>query len=196
MPVRRIRRVSDLDWDRYKNIINDFIDNDAGRQPFLWLRKVNQPSAYGEDGSIIYTPIQLEGLFLYNYIKSWPTNSNSTTGELDLGNQVLYISARLLKNNDYLDEYGYWDYNWSEDRFIVNGRVFKPAGDTQVAQAKDIPLLFYVILKREDPSEVEKILDTYAGDNAYVSTLDGKYLVDAHGKKVRDFMGLPIKIKP
>lgn len=193
MPVR-IRRVSDADWNQYQNIINDFIDNDAGRQPFLWLRKIDQPLAYGEDSGIVYEPVQLEGLFLYNYIKTWPINTQSLTGEFDIGNIVLYISGRLLGNNGFLDEYNYWDFNWSEDRFILNGKVYKPGGDTQVAQAKDIPLLYFVTMKREDVTESENILNSYATPTSRVVTQAGTYILDSSGKQLKDMRGLPLKI--
>lgn len=190
----RIRRVSDVDWTQYKNIINDFIDNDSGRQPFLWLRKIEQPLAYGEDSGVVYEPVQLEGLFLYNYIKTWPINPQSLTGELDISNMVLYISARLLSENGFLDDFGYWDYNWSEDRFIVNGKVYKPGGDTQVAQAKDEALLFFVTMKREDPQETENILNSYASPTSRVVTTQGTYTIDSSGKQLRDMRGLPLFI--
>lgn len=194
MPRRRISRVTEVDWTKYKNIINDFIDIDAGKQPFLWLRKINQPLAYGEDMGSVYTPIQLDGLFNYNYIKSWPTAKESVTGELDMGNTVLYISANLLRINRFLDKYGYWDYNWSEDRFILNGKVYKPGGDTQVAQAKEEALLFFVILQREDPEETNRILQSYASQ-IQVVTNDGIWLVDSEGNTVESICKLPIKVE-
>lgn len=191
---RRISRIADIDWTRYKNIINDFIDIDAGKQPFLWLRKIEQPLAYGEDVGTVYIPIQLDGLFNYNYIKSWPTAKESLTGELDMGNTVLYISANLLRINRFLNEYGYWDFNWSEDRFILNGKVYKPGGDTQVAQAKEEALLFFVILQREDPEETMKILQSYAGQSQVV-TNEGIWLVDSNGSTIESICKLPIKVE-
>ena len=43
----------------------------------------------------------------------------------------------------------YWDLNWQEDRFVINGLTYRPSGDTQLAQAKDEALVFMVILKRD-----------------------------------------------
>lgn len=39
MARRKSIYVSDKDWDQYKQIINDFIDIDSGKQPFLYLQK-------------------------------------------------------------------------------------------------------------------------------------------------------------
>lgn len=159
----KVSRVPTKEWDKYKSIINDFIDEDAGKQPFVWLRKINQPLAYGEDGGIRYLPVILEGLFQYNYIRTWPANKSTLSGELEGENMVLYISARILRENGYVNEFGYPDLNWSEDRFLLNGKIYKPDGDTQVAQAKDEALLFFIILKREEPQEATQILNSQTG---------------------------------
>ena len=155
--------IKDRTWAKYKDIINKFVDTDAGKQKFLWLRKIDQPSAFAEDSSPVYVPITLEGLFHYNYIKSWANNRlrDTVSGELQYDDQVLYITANQLKDLGYLTPAGYWDFNWAEDRFIVNGKVLQPGGDTQVAQAKDEALLFFVVLQRMSPEETEKLLKAY-----------------------------------
>lgn len=160
----RKSRVSQVDWDKYKQIIEDFIDEDAGKQPFLWLKKINLMSSYGEDSSPGYIPITLQGLFHYNYVKTWPSARASTSGELENGNLVLYISARAIEEAGYMDQMGYWDFNQAEDRFILNGKVYKPGGDTQVAQAKDKALLFFIILQREDLEESERLVKQFEMD--------------------------------
>lgn len=189
--------VKDKSWERYKKIVNKFIDNDSGRQPFIWLHKVNQPSAYSEDGNVSYIPTVLEGLFQYNYIKTWVSNQqrNSISGELDNGDQVLYISANLLKKGNLLNNYGYWDFNWAEDRFIINGKVYQPGGDTQVAQAKDVPLLFFVILQRISPEEQEKLLQGYSGPELKIVNSRGIFLRDVKGKFIRDLLNQPISVE-
>lgn len=161
--------VPDKAWKRYKKIVNEFIDTDAGKQKFIWLRKVEQLSSFGEDSSPTYVPVTLEGLFHYNYVKTWANNRlrDTISGELQSDDQVLYISKNQLKELGYLNSYGYWDFNWAEDRFIVNGKVLQPGGDTQVAQAKDEALLFFVVLQRMSPEETDRILQEYyvSGDN-------------------------------
>ena len=193
--MKKAKRVSDANWGRYKRIINDFIEVDSGKQPFLWLKKINQPLAFGEDSGIRYTPYQLDGLFQYNYIKTWPNNPNTITGELDYSNVVLYISARLLRLNDLVNQYGYWDFNWAEDRYILNGKVYRPCGDTQVAQAKDEALLLFIILEREDPEESEKILNTHVAGLAKVVKDDGIWLLDSEGKMVKNFCNVPLQVQ-
>lgn len=171
--MAKVKRVSQVDWKRYTKIVNDFIDQDSGKQPFLWLRKFNQIMAWGEDVGISYEPIALEGLFHYNYIKTWGGQGVTVSGELDATDVVLYISKRLLDENGFITKLGYWDFNWAEDRFILNGRVYKPFGDTQVAQAHDDPMLFFVILKRVNKEETDEILNTYIAEDTPVVQPDG-----------------------
>jgi len=148
--------ISDKSWDRYKNIISQFIDNDIGKQPITWKRAITQPLEYGEDSQEPYYPdITLEVLVGYNYMRQWPLSRPTTTGELDNQNCVIWVSASKLKELGYLNSHDYWDMDPSLDRFIISGKLYKTSGDTQVAQAKDKSLLFMVILKREEDKEID-----------------------------------------
>ena len=141
--------ISDADWESYKNTIKSFLDVDAGRQQIHWLKHINQLNPYGEDIGDKYFDIELEGLCFYNSFRNWPINKATSSGELDEENLTIYISKDQIESKGYLSEDGYWKFNWSEDRFIINGIGYKPSGDTQVAQAKDEALIFLVILKRD-----------------------------------------------
>lgn len=157
-------------WDKYSKIINDFVEKDAGLQPFLWLRTIsgNQryslPHEHGEDASFQYTPIKMRGLFHYNYVKTWPYNYDTTAGTLDNTNMVLYITKNLLEEGGYLDKYGRWDFDNMSDRFILSGQVYKPAGDTSVAQANDNSLMMFVVLQMDDLEAGKKLLDIYSSN--------------------------------
>ena len=41
--------VKNRSWDRYKKIITDFLDWDAGRQSITWAKHVNQLLSHAED---------------------------------------------------------------------------------------------------------------------------------------------------
>lgn len=179
-------RIPDNVWNLYKAIVNDFLDTDAGKQSFLWLKHINQLSLFGEDNNTKYIPVRLEGLFQYNFIKTWPANHHTLSGELEGENMVLYISARYLESNGYLDKYGYFNFNWSEDRFVLNGKVYKPDGDTQVAQAKDEALLFFIILKREEPEESSLILNSNIEYVEIASKTGNKSVVNTYTGLLKD----------
>lgn len=114
--------------------------------------------SHGEDTIPTYRRVEIEALCSYNAFRTWPLNTSSVSGETDDENCSLLVSMDYIKNLDggrYLKTIGdsevdtYWDLNWQEDRFIVNGLTYRPSGDTQLAQAKDEVLVFMVILKRD-----------------------------------------------
>ena len=141
--------LSNKAWNKYKKIIKDFIDKDAGRQVVTWMRHIDQIGAFGEDVGDQYLPVQLEALCYYNVFRNWPINKPTISGELDEENLTIYVTKRQIETLGYINSEGYWQLNWSEDRFVINGITYKPSGDTQVAQAKDEALCFIVILKRD-----------------------------------------------
>lgn len=141
-------------WDRYKGIINNFLDVDAGRQKLIWAKAVDQLLTHGEDSTPKYFKKEIEALCYYNAFRNWPINRNTVTGELDDENLSIMVSGRYLGEKGYLNDKGYWEFDWTMDRFEINGIVYRPTGDTQVAQAKDEALIFLVILKRDRDSKL------------------------------------------
>lgn len=155
-------------WEKYTKTIHDFVDQDAGLQEFLWLRvKIGNtryvlPQPHGEDTVHDFDPIKLKGLFHYNYIRTWPYNLYTPTGGLDNTHMVLYITKNQLTERGYIDKYGRWDFDNISDRFILKGQVYKPAGDTPVAQASDDNLMFFIVLQIEDTEESKKLIEEYS----------------------------------
>lgn len=150
--------VSNRSWDRYKKHIKQFLNQDAGRQSVIWCKHLDQLLSHGEDTIPTYRRVDIEVLVSYNAFRNWPLNSTSVSGESDDENCSLLVSMDYLKNFEggkYLKSIDgteantYWDLNWQEDRFVINGLTYRPSGDTQLAQAKDEALVFMVILKRD-----------------------------------------------
>lgn len=146
--------LSNKSWDRYKNIINDFMDHDAARQIVIWAKCVEQLLTHGEDSVQKYFRKPIEALCYYNAFRNWPLNRATTTGELDEENLSIMISGKYLREHGFMNENNYWDFNWAMDRFEINGIVYRPTGDTQVAQAKDEALVFMIVLKRDRDSKL------------------------------------------
>jgi hypothetical protein len=141
--------ISDKAWARYKKIITDFLDVDAGRQKIVWAKHIDQLLSHGEDIAPQFTYLVIEALCYYNAFRNWPINQSTTSGELDEENLSILISKKQIEKLGYLTKDGYMDFNWAEDRFQINGQIYRASGDTQVAQAKDEALVFLIILKRD-----------------------------------------------
>lgn len=144
---KRSRYVRNADWDRYKHVVQKFLEDDSGRQTIGWCRNIDQMLYMGEDKSPKYTLVLIEALCYYNAFRNWPINKATVSGELDDENLVILIPKSSIL--DYLGPNGYLKFNWSEDRFLINGIPYKPDGDTDVAQAKDEAIVFQIILKRD-----------------------------------------------
>lgn len=161
--------VSNKSWDRYKKHIKRFLDQDAGRQTIIWAKNVNQLLTHGEDMIPYYEKVEIEALCYYNAFRNWPINFASVSGETDEENLSIMISRDYLEgleggrfwkkivSDSGVPTDGYWDFNWVEDRFQINGITYRPTGDTQVAQAKDEALIFLIILKRDRDTELRFI---------------------------------------
>ena len=131
------------------------MDVDAGRQTIVWAKSVNQLLTHGEDYIPKYYRIDIEALCYYNAFRNWPINRPTIAGELDAENLSILVTTDYIRELGFLNKEGYWDFNWSMDRFVINGIVYKPTGDTQVAQAKDKALVFMIILKRDHDTKLE-----------------------------------------
>ena len=163
-------KVSNKAWSKYKRIVQNFLDQDSGRQKIIWASHIDQTLSYGEDSLPQYVFNVIEALCYYNAFRNWPINKSSVSGEQDEENLSIMISKQYLADRGYLDSNGYFDFNWAEDRFIINGISYRPTGDTNVSQAKDEAIVFLIILKRDRDSFFEedwqKILDESENEQA------------------------------
>lgn len=147
-------KIPDSAWNKYKAIVQNFLDQDSGLQEIIWARHIDQMLSHGEDVYPQYTNITIKALCYYNAFRNWPINKSTVSGELDDENLSIMISRQYLETKGYLNNKGYFDFNWVEDRFIINGLTYRPTGDTQISQAKDQAIVFLIILKRDRDSIV------------------------------------------
>lgn len=57
----------------------------------------------------------------------------------------------------YVNEEGYWKFKWCEDRFVMNGIVYKGCGDSEVCEGKDEGLVLLVMVKRDRDSKMKLV---------------------------------------
>ena len=147
--------IPDSVWDKFDRVINNFVNNDVGKQKIIWANKLNVISNYGEDSGAKYIYRELEVLCNYNAFRNWPMNKETLSGESDQENLCIILTKNYLEKLGHINENGYFDFNWSEDRFILHGIVYKPSGDTEIAQSRGTNLLFQIILKRDMDSTID-----------------------------------------
>lgn len=141
--------ISDGDWNRYNDIINNFINEDAGKQLITWRRYAGNLASFGEDAGLSYVEDTLEVLAGYNNFRTWPILKEGIPGADDPQNIIIWVSKKYLEDRGLLNSDGYFNYDAGYDRFVINGITYKSGGDTQVSQNKTYPLLFMIILKRD-----------------------------------------------
>lgn len=137
------------DWDSHVNAINEW-QEDSFQEPVIFRRNIVKISQNGEDNNVRYKDIEILGLVQYNYFRSWPVSQPTDTGEIDKESCMLYLNVEYLRRNGLTNEFNQFLFDPAEDRFIISGVNYKPAGESQVAQAHDKTILFYIILKREE----------------------------------------------
>ena len=141
--------MTEADWNMHKNAINTWHE-DAFQQEITWLRNIVNRDHNGEDGNFRQESVVLKGLVSYNFFRSWPIDQQTDTGEIDKQSCMLILNLKWLGDNGYLNGENQLDFNQGDDRFIIDGIKHAPSGDSQIAQAKTDPLLFFIILKREE----------------------------------------------
>lgn len=138
------------DWADFKSLFNNDVKDTFFNQPIIWRRQKTNVDRYGEDNSIGLTEdIILQCLINYNYLRSWPITKFTEQGETDEQSmQVLFLKDYLDKLG-YLNSHNYFTYKPDFDRFILDGLICKPVGDSSVSQIPNGSLIVEVILVRQ-----------------------------------------------
>lgn len=145
--------LTDKDWLEYVEVINEFAQ-DASQESIIWHRSKGGLDRFQEDNKTErYDTIELKGLILYNVFRTWPIDRDSESGMLDNQNCMVFLTNKVLEDLGYLNTAGYFDFKHDTDWFEIAGIRYRPAGDTQAAQAKPLveqkyPLMTCVILTR------------------------------------------------
>ena len=138
-------------WQVYKNLINK-VHDDFNQDTITWKRFIRGKQRYGEDdiSHDNYTDINLLCLIAYNVFRTWPMTAKSVAGDLDKESIVVILNKKYLEDLGYLNTNSFFDMDPGKDKFIHHGLEYRASGETQVSQAKDEPLLFYIILSRQE----------------------------------------------
>lgn len=135
------------DWADYKSLIGQDAFDSFGQKTIVWRKQTSNVDRYGEDnigGSTVDIPLMC--LVNYNYMRSWPITLETESGEnYEQSIQVLF-SKKYLLSLGYLNSSGVLDYQPDYDRFILDGLIRKPVGDSSVSQAHDEDVMFEVIM--------------------------------------------------
>lgn len=138
------------DWADYKSLIGQDAFDTFGQKIIIWRKQTSNIDRYGEDniaGS--HVDIPLTCLVNYNYMRSWPITTLTESGETNQQSIQVLFSKKYLLSLGYLNADGIFDYQPDYDRFILDGLIRKPVGDSSVSQSHDEDTMFEVIMAEQ-----------------------------------------------
>jgi hypothetical protein len=140
--------IGDKDWADYNQLIGTDAFDSFAEATIIWRRKVDPSiNRYGEDININSTiDIPLRCIVNYNYMRSWPITNQTESGETNEQSIQVLFSKTHLKSLGYLNGDGLFIYQPDYDRFLLDGTIRKPVGDSSVSQARDGSIMFEVIM--------------------------------------------------
>jgi hypothetical protein len=145
-----MKLITDEQWGNFRKTMKDAHDT-FHQKPMLWKRLISDLDRYGEDyNEDNFDTVELLVLCNYNYMRSWPATMATDAGKLDRESVQVLINKDYLRELGYLNADGYFDFKANEDMFILDGKLYRDAGDTPVSQASNDDILVSIILKREE----------------------------------------------
>jgi len=131
--------------DEFRALHKEYFDDQA-LQPIIHKKKTRRISRRGSDDSTKFTNVSMVGIISYNFFRTWPSTKNDVQGDWDNQNMVLMFHKDYLIENNFVNEKGNLDYSPGEDKFIINGVIYKDAGFTDVSQVANSPIFEHIIL--------------------------------------------------
>lgn len=142
--------IGSINWSLYQNLIGDDAFDTFFQQDLTWKRANAFLDVHGEDQiGKTFTDVNLKALIDYNDFRTWPITRVAETGELDRQTMVVLLGIKNLASLGYINSNGNFDFKEDEDRFTLDGILYKSLGTTNTAQAQDQPLMVQLVLERE-----------------------------------------------
>ena len=138
-------------WQQYIDVVNQAAES-FNQDTITWRRFSRGMQRYGEDTASVdvSTDITLNCLIAYNIFRLWPMSKETVGGQLDEENIVLILNKKYIEDLGYLNSDGLFAMDPGKDKFIHRGLEYRASGETEVAQAGDQALMFYIVLAREE----------------------------------------------
>jgi len=147
--------VTDAQFEMFKGLMASAADTFA-QQTITWRRRTSTLQRFKEDDTNKTADVELKCLCNYNYLRSWPITNNKESGEINAQSVQVLFGKQYLKDLGYLDNDGKFIYNQDYDRFILDGTIRKPVGDTGVSQVFDEAVWVSVIMVEQPTATGDK----------------------------------------
>lgn len=145
-------------WADFKALFGEYASDTFAKATIIWRKLLSNVDRWKEDNDLGTTvDIPLTCLVNYNYMRSWPISNMTESGETEEQSIQVLFNKQYLQSQGYLDDSGKFNYEPDMDRFVLDGLIRKPMGDTSVSQAYDSTLWFVVIMiEQRTPTGTER----------------------------------------
>jgi hypothetical protein len=127
------------------------------QKEITWVRNITHTNRFMEsddDNGTISIPLKVQ--CNYNYMRSWPITRTTEAGELDRQSMQVLINKSYLRELGYINANDFFDYSPDFDRFIIDGMIHKPMGDTSVSQVDSSDVLIVIVMQRQPTKTGDK----------------------------------------
>lgn len=143
------------DWQDLKSLVDLETGSEGtfSNKTLIWKRKLSVLTEFREeqDSRADYdVDVELPVIFNYNYLRSWPVTNQTSTGQLDRQSIQVLINKQFLKDNNFLNSDGYFNFKSDYDRFVTDGIWYRAMGDTPASQVANTDLFITIIIQREE----------------------------------------------
>lgn len=138
--------VGTQDWNDFKSLFGTDVVDTFMQAIIIWRRVTSNLDRWKEGNGINTLDIPLQCLVNYNYMRSWPITNLTESGETEEQSIQVLFAKDYLNSLGYINQNGLFIYQPDIDRFILDGLIRKPVGDSSVSQAANGALLFEVIM--------------------------------------------------
>ena len=141
--------VGPIVWSTYQELIGVDAFDTFFKEDLIWKRAEAFIDSNGEDQiGRGFSDVTLKCLIDYNDFRTWPISRQTESGEIDKQTMVVLLSINNLESLGFMNSNGNFDFQ-NEDRFELDGILYKDRGNTNVAQAQDVSLIVQLVLERE-----------------------------------------------
>jgi hypothetical protein len=137
-------------FEKYRGLIQETQFDTFYQDQVVW-RRFEGLDRWKED-NLPLQPVDysLKGLYSYNYFRQWQITVDTLTGTLDKVTEAVIFSRKYLEDEGLVRPDGAIAFDAGSDEFYVRGRWYKMVGDTDIAQSFDKPLLYMIVLQRQE----------------------------------------------
>jgi len=149
--------------ERVRALIQDSMTDTIYQDEIIWRTREGVDRWKEDHLPLAKVDKTLKGLYSYNYFRQWQINVDTISGTLDKVTEAILFSRKYLAEQGLIREDGSVIFDAGEDEFYVRGRWYKIVGDSDISQLPNVPLLYMIVLQRQEQQSGKPFKSVPAG---------------------------------